>query len=62
MLKYQPARFAAIEARWKNEQLAGETQIAIHDEDGERKLFAITVPKLGSLIASGNLTKRTGSA
>jgi len=54
VLKHQPAKFAAIEARWKNEQPAKEVLIAIPDEANERNLFAITVPELGSFIASGN--------
>ena len=56
VLKYQPAKFAAIEARWKNEQPASETLIAIPDSKNERNLYAITIPKLGSMIASGNWT------
>jgi cytochrome d ubiquinol oxidase subunit I len=56
VLKYQPAKFAAIEARWKNEQPAFETLIAIPDPAHERNLYAISVPKLGSLIASGSWT------
>jgi cytochrome d ubiquinol oxidase subunit I len=58
VLEHQPAKFAAIEARWKTEQPAAEVLIAIPDEATQRNLFAITVPKLGSLIASGNLTAR----
>jgi cytochrome d ubiquinol oxidase subunit I len=58
VLKYQPAKFAAIEARWKTEQPASETLIAIPDEARERNLLAISVPKLGSFIASGNWTAR----
>ena len=56
VLKHQPAKFAAIEARWKNEQPASEVLIAWPDEANERNLFAITVPRLGSMIASGNWT------
>lgn len=58
VLKYQPAKFAAIEARWKSEQPASETLIAIPDSKAEKNLFAISVPKLGSMIASGNWTAR----
>jgi cytochrome d ubiquinol oxidase subunit I len=58
VLKYQPAKFAAIEARWKSEQPAAETLIAIPDSNAEKNLFAISVPKLGSMIASGNWTAR----
>ncbi len=56
VLKYQPAKFAAIEARWHNEQPAFETLIAIPDPAHERNLYAISVPKLGSMIASGSWT------
>src|SRR5271154_3386350 len=58
VLKYQPIKFAAIEARWKTEQPASETLIAIPDPRHQRNLFAISVPKLGSMIASGNWTAR----
>jgi cytochrome d ubiquinol oxidase subunit I len=58
VLKYQPIKFAAIEARWKTEQPASETLIAIPDSHSERNLFAINIPKLGSMIASGNWTAR----
>jgi cytochrome bd-type quinol oxidase subunit 1 len=39
VLKHQPAKFAAIEARWKNEQPASEVLIAIPDEANERNLL-----------------------
>jgi cytochrome bd ubiquinol oxidase subunit I len=58
VLKYQPIKFAAIEARWKTEQPASETLIAIPDPKNERNRYAISIPKLGSLIASGNWTAR----
>src|SRR5262249_19839338 len=58
VLKHQPAKFAAIEARWQTEQPAGEVLIAIPDEARERNLFSIEIPKLGSFIASGNWTAR----
>ena len=56
VLEHQPAKFAAIEARWQNEQPASEVLIGWPDEANERNLYAITVPKLGSMIASGNWT------
>ena len=56
VLKHQPAKFAAIEARWKNQQPASEVLIAIPDPVSERNLFAIEIPRLGSMIASGNWT------
>jgi len=49
---YQPAKFAAIEARWHDEQPAGEVLIAFPDQKAERNLYEIKVPVLGSLIAS----------
>lgn len=56
VLEHQPAKFAAIEARWHNEQPASEVLIGWPDEAAGRNLYAITVPKLGSMIASGNWT------
>ncbi len=56
VLAHQPAKFAAIEARWKNEQPASETLIGIPDSSAEKNLFAISIPKLGSMIASGSWT------
>jgi cytochrome bd ubiquinol oxidase subunit I len=56
--RYQPAKFAAIEARWKTEQPATEVLIAIPDPFAERNLYALEVPKLGSFIASGTWDSR----
>jgi cytochrome d ubiquinol oxidase subunit I len=56
--KHQPAKFAAIEARWKAEQPAREVLIAIPDEANERNRFALAIPKLGSFIASGTWDSR----
>src|SRR5262249_50634788 len=58
VLKHQPAKFAAIEARWKTEQPASEVLIAISDEARERNLIAIQIPQLGSFISSGNWSAR----
>jgi cytochrome d ubiquinol oxidase subunit I len=58
VLEHQPAKFAAIEARWETQQPASEVLIAIPDEASERNLLAIEIPKLGSFIASGNWTAR----
>jgi cytochrome d ubiquinol oxidase subunit I len=55
---YQPAKFAAIEARWTTQQPATEVLIAIPDPRAERNLFALEVPKLGSFIASGTWDSR----
>jgi cytochrome bd ubiquinol oxidase subunit I len=48
----QPAKFAAIEGRWHDEQPAAEVLLAIPDEQHARDLYAIKVPVLGSLIGS----------
>jgi cytochrome d ubiquinol oxidase subunit I len=49
---YQPAKFAAIEGRWHDEQPAAEVLIAIPDPDSETNRYSISVPVLGSLIGS----------
>jgi cytochrome bd ubiquinol oxidase subunit I len=54
----QPAKFAAIEGRWQDEQPAGEVFIAIPDEAGEKNQFELKVPYLGSLIASMQLDSK----
>ena len=51
----QPAKFAAIEARWHDEQPASEVLIAWPDEAHERTRFALSIPYLGSLIGSSSL-------
>ncbi|WP_374546408.1 cytochrome ubiquinol oxidase subunit I [Rhodoblastus sp.] len=51
--KYQPAKFAAIEARWHDEQPAAEVLVGWPDEATGRNLYAFSVPKLGSFIATG---------
>ena len=58
VLHYQPAKFAAIEARWHTQQPASEVLIAIPDESAQRNLFAMEVPRLGSFIASGTWDSR----
>ncbi len=55
---YQPAKVAAIEARWHTEQPASEVLIGIPDEASQRNLLALTVPRLGSFIASGTWDSR----
>ncbi|MEE9142331.1 MAG: cytochrome ubiquinol oxidase subunit I [Gammaproteobacteria bacterium] len=56
--EHQPVKFAAIEARWHTEQPASEVLIAIPDPEQERNRFALSVPKLGSYIASGTWDSR----
>lgn len=58
VLKHQPAKFAAIEARWQTQQPASEVLLAWPDEANQRNLFAIEIPRLGSFIASGNWTSQ----
>jgi cytochrome d ubiquinol oxidase subunit I len=55
---YQPAKFAAIEARWHDEQPAGEVLIAIPDQQTETNRYEIKIPVLGSLIASMSLVSK----
>jgi cytochrome bd ubiquinol oxidase subunit I len=52
---YQPAKFAAIEGRWHDEQPASEVLLAIPDSASETNKYAISVPILGSLIGSMSL-------
>jgi len=55
---HQPAKFAAIEARWHDEQPAGEVLIAIPDEATESNNYEIKIPILGSLIGSMSLNSK----
>jgi cytochrome bd ubiquinol oxidase subunit I len=54
----QPAKFAAIEARWHDEQPAAEVLIAIPDEERETNHYELKIPVLGSLIATMRLTSK----
>jgi cytochrome d ubiquinol oxidase subunit I len=58
VLRHQPAKFAAIEARWDTEQPATEVLVAIPDPIAETNLLPIQIPRLGSMIASGNWTAK----
>jgi cytochrome d ubiquinol oxidase subunit I len=51
----QPTKFAAIEARWHDEQPASEVLIALPDAKHERNRYEISIPYLGSLIGSMSL-------
>ena len=55
---YQPAKFAAIEGRWHDEQPAGEVLIAIPDPATETNNYEIKIPILGSLIGSLSFTSK----
>jgi cytochrome d ubiquinol oxidase subunit I len=56
--EWQPAKFAAIEARWHDEQPAAEVLIAWPDSAHERNRAELRVPYLGSLIASMTLDSK----
>ena len=59
VVHHQPAKMAAIEARWHDEQPASEVLLAWPDVALRRNLFAITLPApFGSLIDSDNLTAK----
>ena len=53
--KHQPAKLAAIEARWDTGRRVPLTVFAIPDEKAARNDFAIEIPWLGSLILTHNL-------
>ena len=54
----QPAKFAAIEARWHDEQPATEVLLALPDDKAETNHFALQVPVLGSIIATMTTTSK----
>jgi cytochrome d ubiquinol oxidase subunit I len=49
-LEHQPAKIAAIEAVWETERGVAFTLFALPDEDTRSNRFALTIPKLASLI------------
>ena len=53
--EYQPAKLAAIEARWDTGRRIPLTLFGIPDEKAETNHFAIEVPDLGSLILTHEL-------
>jgi cytochrome bd ubiquinol oxidase subunit I len=54
LYKHQPAKLAAIEARWHSEQPGTEVWLAWPDEKEMRNRFAIQTPGIGSLIDTGD--------
>jgi cytochrome d ubiquinol oxidase subunit I len=56
--QHQPAKFAAIEARWHDEQPASEVIIGIPDAATESNRYALTIPVLGSIIGSMSTTSK----
>src|ERR1700740_769688 len=56
VVRYQPSKMAAIEARWHDEKPASEVLLAWPDVANRRNRFAITLPApFGSLIDSDSL-------
>src|SRR6202453_2348310 len=56
IVRYQPSKMAAIEARWHDEKPASEVLLAWPDVAQRRNRFAITLPApFGSLIDSDSL-------
>jgi cytochrome bd ubiquinol oxidase subunit I len=56
--RYQPVKFAAIEARWHDERPAAEVLIAWPDAQDEVNRYSVSVPVLGSVIASSTLDSK----
>lgn len=54
----QPAKFAAIEGRWHDEQPAAEVLFAVPDASTGTNRLSVSVPVLGSLIASSRWDSR----
>ena len=52
---YQPAKIAAVEARWDTASGAPLTLFAIPDTKAERNRYALEIPNLGSLILTHDL-------
>jgi cytochrome d ubiquinol oxidase subunit I len=55
---YQPAKFAAIEGRWHDEQPAAEVLIGLPDPATESNKYEIKIPVLGSIIGSMSLNSK----
>jgi len=53
--KYQPAKVAAIEAKWKTERGASFNLFAVPNEKEKKNHFEISIPKAGSLILTHEL-------
>jgi cytochrome bd ubiquinol oxidase subunit I len=53
--EHQPAKLAAIEARWDTQRRVPLTLFAIPSDKAERNYFAVEVPGLGSLILTHDL-------
>jgi len=55
---YQPAKFAAVEGRWHDEQPASEVLLALPDPSSQSNHASISIPVLGSLIGSMSLSSK----
>src|SRR6202008_2230855 len=55
---YHPAKFAAIEGRWHDEQPASEVLIGLPNPATESNEYEIEIPVLGSIIGSMSLTSK----
>jgi cytochrome d ubiquinol oxidase subunit I len=56
--EYQPSKLAAIEAHWESyERDAPLILVAMPNEETESNDYAISIPKIGSLIAAGGFDK-----
>jgi cytochrome d ubiquinol oxidase subunit I len=53
---HQPAKFAAIEARWHPEQPGELVWLGIPDRENKRNLYAVKTPYIGSWLATGSWT------
>ena len=54
----QPAKFAAVEGRWVDEQPAAEVIIALPDTKAEVNRYELKIPVLGSIIGSSSLDSK----
>lgn len=54
----QPAKFAAIEGRWEDQQPASEVLIGWPDEAAEANRFQVAIPYVGSIIGSMSLSSK----
>jgi len=56
--KYQPSKFTAIEGRWETQQPADLILFAWPDEENERNLLEIAIPKWGSFFDDLSFTSK----
>ena len=56
--EYQPSKFTAIEGRWETQQPADLILFAWPDEENERNLFEVAIPKWGSFFDDLSFTSK----